>query len=143
MARHSEQVVLAVLAMAEAALPSAEVERDAPWPFKVAEGGQVIVRDGEPGEPEECFSPNAFTYRHAIPLEVFAPESVADRHAFMDAMLTALADRLELDRSLGGLCSWADLDAPSPDDVASAASQPIRAAVVTLTAEYTTTRRLG
>ncbi|QYC10565.1 hypothetical protein [Brevundimonas nasdae] len=143
MARHGEMVVQAVVAMAVAALPASKPERGAPWPERVGSGGKVIVQDGDPGEPEECFSPHAFTYRHTIPIEVFAPEGAADRFAALDAMLTALADRHASDISLNGLCNWSEIDAPSPDDVASAAAGPVRAAILTLTAEYTTTRRLG
>ncbi|PZU00914.1 MAG: hypothetical protein DI624_01240 [Brevundimonas sp.] len=143
MARHGEMVVQAVVAMAVAALPASKPERGAPWPERVGSGGKVIVQDGEPGEPEECFSPHAFTYRHTIPIEVFAPEGAVDRFAALDAMLTALSETHTQDISLGGLCMWSEIDAPSPDDIASASAGPVRAAILTLTAEYTTTRRLG
>lgn len=143
MARHGEKVVKAVVAMASAALPEAKPGRGEPWPSRVGAGGKVIVQDGDPGDPEECFSPNAFTYRHTIPIEVFAPDDATDRFAALDKMLSDLAERHAADRSLGGLCAWSDIDAPTPDDVASAATTPIRAAILTLTAEYTTTSRLG
>lgn len=143
MVRHGEAVVRAVLALAQAALPQSEAEREAPWPTRVGADGKVIVRDGDPGDPEECFSPQAFTYRHTIPIEVFAPEGAEDRFLALDEMMAALDAALALDRSLGGLCDWSEISAPAPDDVGSAASQPVRVAILTLTAEYTTPRRLG
>ena len=142
MASRREVVIQAVVDLVKAALPLAEVKRDAPWPSRSEPGGLVIVRDGDPGEPETCFSPASFTYRHEIPLEVFAPEGVADRHKALDDMITALGGGVEADRSLGGLCEWLEGVAPSAEDIASAASQPVRAALVPLMAEYTTTSPL-
>lgn len=144
MASRREQVVQAVLALVRNALPNAEVERDAPWPVRPQPGGLVIVRDGEPGPAEECFSPRSYTYRHEIPLEVFGPEGAADRHENLDAMLIVIVAAVAADPTLGGLCDWFEVaGAPSPDDVATANSQPIRAATVPLMAEYTTSSPLG
>lgn len=143
MASRREEVIQAVVDLVQAALPDAEVKRDAPWPSRSEPGGLVIIRDGDPGEPEECFSPRAFTYRHEIPVEVFAPEAVADRHKALDDMITALGVAVDANRTLGGLCDWLEGVAPSPEDIASSASQPVRAALVPLMAEYTTSNPLA
>ena len=79
MASRREEVVQAVLQLVRDALPNAEVERDAPWPQRAQPGGLVIVRDGDPGPAEECFSPRSYTYRHEIEVEVFGPEGAADQ----------------------------------------------------------------
>ncbi|MFN7110322.1 MAG: hypothetical protein ACK4M2_01700 [Brevundimonas sp.] len=144
MASHREQVVQAVLALVRAALPNAEVERDAPWPQRASPGGLVIIRDGDPGPAEECFSPRSFTYRHEIELEVFGPEGTQDRHEVLDAMLIDLGVGVLADPSLGGLCNWFEVaGAPSPDDVNTQNGQPVRAATVSLMAEYTTSSPLS
>jgi hypothetical protein len=144
MASRREEVVQAVLQLVRDALPNAEVERDAPWPQRAQPGGLVIVRDGDPGPAEECFSPRSYTYRHEIEVEVFGPEGAADRHEVLDSMLVALGGAVAADPSLGGLCDWFEVaGAPSPDDVTTQNGQPVRAATVALTAEYTTTNPLA
>lgn len=143
MASHREQVMQAFVTLVRNALPAAEVQRDAPWPTRAEPGGLVIVRDGDPGAPEECFSPAAFTYRHEIELEVFGPAGTEERHEVLDAMLVDLGVAIVGDRSLGGLCQWLEAGAPAPDDVVTANGQPLRAAIVPVIAEYTTSNPLA
>lgn len=143
MSSHREQVVVALVAALKAALPDAEVERDAPWPTRSSPGGLIIVRDGDPGQPEQTFSPSAFTYQHPIPVEFFSPDGAGDRHASLDAMLITAGAAIVADRSLGGLCNWLEATAPAPEDIVSSGSQPLRAAVVNVVAEYTTSNPLA
>lgn len=146
MASHREQVIVGFLARLVSAFPAAEVERDAPWPKRPAPGGQVILHDGDPGEAEESFSPHQFTWRHELELELFAPTAptVEQRHQLMDDMLTTLDAAIASDRSLGGLCAWLEPSSSArPDDVTTENGQPLRAAQVTVMAEYTTSSRLG
>lgn len=143
MSSHREQVIVALEALLRAALPEADVERDAPWPTRSRPGGLVIVRDGDPGQPEQTFSPSTFTYQHAIPVEFFGPDGAAERHALLDAMLIQAGAAIVADRSLGGLCNWLEAAAPAPEDIVSSGSQPLRAAVVNIVAEYTTSNPLA
>jgi hypothetical protein len=144
MASRREQVIQAVLALLRTALPNAEVERDAPWPQRAPAGGLVIVRDGDPGPAEECFSPRCYTYRHEVPLEIFGPENAADRHGALDALLIAIGAAVEAAPTLGGLCDWFEVAAaPAPDDVTAQNAAPSRATTLTLLAEYTTSSPLN
>lgn len=142
MASRCEEVVQAVTALSGQALPDALVERDAPWPKKAQPGGQVIVRNGDPGDPEITLSPLAYTYSHGVEIEVFGPAADDDRHAALDAMLIALGEAVEADRTLGGLCEWLEPSAAEPDDVMVDHGQPLRAARLTVLAVYTTSNPL-
>ena len=51
MPSRSEQIILAVLARLEA-VPSAKVERNTAVPEKIPAGGLIVLRDGDPGEPD-------------------------------------------------------------------------------------------
>lgn len=143
MASHREQVILALVALLDGRLTGVEVKRNAPWPDRSEASGMVIVRDGDPGEPERVLSPAVYTYRHEIPVEVFGPQSEEERHALLDALLVQIGEAIESDRSLSGLCEWLEVSAAAPDDVAAANANPIRAAILTVTAEYTTSNPLA
>jgi hypothetical protein len=60
-----EQVLEALRAVLET-VPGAAVERNSVLPEKVPAGGLIIVRDGDPGEPEQALGGfgNAY-YQHA------------------------------------------------------------------------------
>lgn len=142
MARHSETVILAVLDLVRAALPDAKVERDSPWPVRPEAAGEIILRDGDPGEAEITLSPLAYTYNHSIRLEVFGPTG-DDRHALLDGMLVPLGAAVEADRTLGGLADWLEPTSGEPDDVVVDNGQPVRAVMIDVVATYTTHSPLG
>lgn len=142
MARHSETVIVAILDMVRDALPDTKVERDSPWPARPEAAGEIILRDGDPGEPEMTLSPLAYTYNHAIRLEVFGPTGT-DRYALLDAMLTPLGAAVEANRTLGGLTDWLEPSSGEPDDVVVDNGQPVRAVMIDVVATYTTHSPLG
>ena len=143
MASRREEVIAALETLVTQALPLAEVKRDAPWPKRAEPGGMVIIYDGDPGDPEITLGLLQYTYNHSIRLEVFSPAGAADRHALLDDMLQTLGLALEADRSLGGLTEWLEPSAAAPDDVAAENADPLRAAVIDVTAVYSTTSPLG
>lgn len=143
MASHREQVILALVALLDGRLTSVEVKRNAPWPDRADAGGMVIVRDGDPGEAERVLSPAVYAYRHEIPVEVFGPEGVEERHAALDTLLINIGEAIESDRGLSGLCEWLEVSPAAPDDIAASNASPIRAAILTVTAEYTTSNPLA
>ena len=142
MASRREEVIQAVLALVTAALPGATVKRNDELPMRVPAGGLAIVRDGDPGEPEVLMSPLTYLWDHAIQLELAAPAG-AGREAALDDMLTALGAAIEADRTLGGLCDWLEPTAPDTNDATTENSQPVRWALLDLTATYATTSPLG
>jgi hypothetical protein len=134
-----EQVIEAVVALVSAALPAAKVERNAAKPECIPPGGLVIVRDGDPGEPEVLLSPLTYLYTHRVPLEIAVRESGAQaREQVLDAMLAAIGAAVAADRTLGGLCEFVEAEAPATADIEASGAQPVRWADAALIASYGT-----
>ncbi len=135
-----EQVIEAIVALVVAALPAAKVERNAAKPERVPAGGLVIVRDGDPGEPDVLLSPLTYLYTHRIPLEVAARESGSQsREHALDAMLAAIGAAVAADRTLGGLCDFIEAEAPATADIEASGAQAVRWADAAIVATYATT----
>lgn len=140
MASKRETVLAAldvVLAAAMGAL-GADYRRNDVLPTRIDPAGLVILRDGDPGEPEVWLSPRGYYYEHRAELEVFV-QSESDREGLMDAILMAVAAALAVDRSLGGLCDWVEPEAPAPSDVPVEAGAPFRGVTVAIVLAYSTT----
>ncbi len=134
-----EQVVEAIVALLVAALPAAKVERNAAKPERIPPGGLVIVRDGDPGEPEVLLSPLTYLYTHRIALEIAARESGSQsREQALDAMLAAVGAAVAADRTLGGLCEFLEAEAPATADVEASGTQAVRWADAAILASYAT-----
>ena len=73
-ASKAEQVLQAIKVVLEA-IPDAVVERNSVLPEKIPDGGLIILRDGDPGEPEQALGGfgNAY-YQHAVEFEVYVDE---------------------------------------------------------------------
>lgn len=137
---HRLEVLRALVLLAKKAMPAADVyglEDDADAPMRVGPGGQVVIRSGNPGEPETDLSPLRYHYDHRIPVEIIAPSE-----AMADAMMVAFGEAIEADRQLGGLCSWIEPIAPETEDVVVDAAAPQRGADLAVIASYTTTNPL-
>ena len=105
-ASKAEQVLDALKALLET-VPDAVVERNSALPEKIPDGGLIILRDGDPGEPEQALGGfgNAY-YQHAVEIEVYVEEGdAAARDAAFDALLQQIGASLEADPTLGGLAS--------------------------------------
>jgi hypothetical protein len=73
-ASRAEQVLDALKALLEM-VPDAVVERNSVLPEKVPAGGLIIMRDGDPGEPEQALGGFGNTYyQHAVEIEVYVEE---------------------------------------------------------------------
>ncbi|MDP3853154.1 hypothetical protein [Phenylobacterium sp.] len=140
MSSKREQVLEGVKAMFIAALGSgADVARNRDAPQRVGPGGNVIIRDGDPGEPDVQLSPLSYTYAHRIVFELAAYEStLKTREEVLDDMLGAIGAAVAADRTLGGLCEWLEPEAPSPDDADPMGSAAIRWTSAGLIAVYST-----
>jgi hypothetical protein len=139
-----ERVLDAVKALVIAALPNAEVKRNLAKAERIPPGGLVIVRDGEPGEPEVMLSPLTYVYTHRIPIEVAAYEtSSKPREQVLDDLLGAIGTAVAADRMLGGLCDFIEAEAPATDDVETAGARAGRWADAAIVAVYGTTDPLN
>jgi hypothetical protein len=139
-----EAVISAVRALIAAALPAAEVKRNLAKSERIPPGGLVVVRDGEPGEPDTTLSPLTYHFEHRIALEVAANDTGGtSRELALDAMLRAIGTAIAANRTLGGLCDWIEAEAPATDDAEALGAVPVRFALLTLVAAYATTDPLN
>lgn len=129
-------VLAALTALIATALPHADVlglDDDASAPTRIAPGGRVVVRSGDPGEPEVDLCPLSYNYSHRVPVEVLAPNE-----ATLDVLLMAIGVAVEGDRTLGGLCDWIEPLAVETDEIAADNAPAQRGADLTIIAQYAT-----
>lgn len=132
-------VLLAVKGLVAAALPLADVrgfDGDTTKPKKIGDDGTVIGHPGEPNEPEVDLSPLAYHYEHEILLEIAAAGGAGGEP--LDAMLAAIGVSIRADRTLGGLCSWLEAQAPDRNDRTVAGVATSNWALVPIVAHYST-----
>jgi hypothetical protein len=143
-ASKAEQVLASVRALLEA-MPGATVERNSVLPEKVPNGGLIILRDGDPGEPEQALGGfgNAY-YRHAVEIEVYVENGDAvARDAAFDDLLQQIGVALEADPTLGGLAFGLTYGRPEPAIEAVAGAPAIKSATLTVTVDYETNAPLA
>ncbi len=108
---------------------------------RVPAAGLLILRDGEPGEPEVTLSPLRYHYQHRAEIE--AVVQGADRDADFDRLTASIGTALAADRTLGGLCDWVETEAPRPVDLPVEGAASLKAAVIPVVLHYSTDDPLG
>ena len=103
-------------------------------PERVPADGLLILRDGEPGEPEVTLSPLAYHYQHRAEIEAVAQGT--NRDAAFDAICASISTALAADRTLGGLCDWVEAEAPQPVDLPVEGAVGLKAAVIPVVLHY-------
>lgn len=133
-----------VLAALEARLQplAALTLRDEVLPERIPAAGLIILRDGQPGEPEVTLSPLRYHYQHRAELEVVIQAPNGRASAF-DDLIAAIGAALESDRTLGGLCDWVEPEAPASVDLPIEGAAALKAAMITINLHYTTTGPLA
>ena len=121
---------------------AALVLRDEVLPERIPAAGLIIVRDGQPGEPDVTLSPLRYHYQHRAELEVVVQVGTGRASAF-DTLIAAIGADLEADRTLGGLCDWVEPEAPASVDLPIEGAAALKAAVITINLHYTTASPLG
>ena len=121
---------------------AALVLRDEVLPERIPEAGLIILRDGQPGEPEVTLSPLRYHYQHRAELEVVVQAPNGRATAF-DTLITTIGAALVADQTLGGLCDWVEPEAPSSVDLPIEGAAALKAAVITVVLHYTTTGPLA
>ena len=116
--------------------------RDEVLPERIPTSGLIILRDGQPGEPEVTLSPLRYHYQHRAELEVVV-QAGTGRASTFDDLVAAIGAALEADRTLGGLCDWVEPDAPASVDLPLEGAAALKAAVITVVLHYTTTGPLA
>ena len=129
------ETILTALHARLSALPAIVLRGDV-LPERVPTDGLLILRDGEPGEPEVTLSPLVYHYQHRTEIE--AVVQGADRDATFDTLTASIGNALSADRTLGGLCDWVEAEAPRPVDLPVEGAASLKAAVIPVILHYTT-----
>lgn len=136
----TRETVLAALHARLSALPATALRGDL-LPERVPIEGLLILRDGEPGEPEVTLSPLCYHYQHRAEIE--AVVQGASRDAAFDTLCAGLGAALAGDRTLGGLCDWIEAEAPQPVDLPVDGAASLKAAVIPVILHYSASDPLG
>ena len=136
----SRATILAALHTRLLALP-ANALRGEVLPERVPAEGLLILRDGEPGEPEVTLSPLAYHYQHRAEIEAVVQGT--DRDVAFDALTASIGSALAADRTLGGLCDWVEAEAPRPVDLPVEGASSLKAAIIPVVLHYSSDDPLG
>jgi hypothetical protein len=136
-ASKAEQVLEGLRAALET-VSDAVVQRNTVLPEKIPDGGLIILRDGDPGEPEQALGGFESTYyQHAVEIELYVEEgNAAARDAAFDALLQQIGVALEAESTLGGLAFGLTYGRPEPATEAVAGAPAIKSAALTVTVDY-------
>jgi hypothetical protein len=131
----SRETILAALHTLLGTLPALTLRGEV-LPERVPSDGLLILRDGEPGEPEVTLSPLRYHYQHRAEIEAVVQGT--GRDAALDNLCASIGAALAADRTLGGLCDWVEAEAPRPVDLAVEGAASLKAAVIPVVLHYTT-----
>ncbi|QLH37794.1 MAG: acyl-CoA transferase [Defluviicoccus sp.] len=136
MASKREQVLAALFGRLQS-VPNATVRRNEALPQVVPAGGLVILRDGDPGEPDVTLNPRMEFYSHCAEIEACVTQPVGgDGEPVLDALLTEIGTALATNRSLGGLAENLTWSAPEIAVLAIEGAAPVLTARIIVTIEY-------
>src|SRR5688500_174822 len=92
------QALYARLQTLPATFPGLEVERNETFPDRVNAAGEIILRDGTPGEPEVLLSPLTYDYAHVAVVEVLAQgDDQATRDLQVATLMQAIGAAIDAD----------------------------------------------
>ena len=129
------EVILSALHARLSALPATTLRGDV-LPERVPAEGLMILRDGEPGEPEITLSPLAYHYQHRAEIETVVQGAARD--VAFDTLTASIGAAFAADRTLGGLCDWIEAEAPRPVDLPVEGASSLKAAGIPVVLHYTT-----
>ena len=136
-ASKAEQVLDALKTLLET-VPAVVVERNSVLPEKIPDGGLIILRDGDPGEPDQALGGFASSYYdHAVEVEVYVEEGdAAARDVAFDELLQQIGAALEGNPTLGDLAFGLTYGRPEASIEAVSGAPAIKSATLTLTVDY-------
>ena len=119
-------------------IPEATVERNIAVPAKIPEGGLIVLRDGDPGEPDTALGGfGGAYYSHRVEVEVYVQEAdPAVRDTAFDDLVVAVGTALDTDTTLGGLVFGMSYGRPSTDLEPIDGAPAIKSGVIEITVEY-------
>lgn len=140
----TREMILEALFAALQTVSGPKVLRNDPLPERIPPEGLLILRDGEPGEPEVMLSPLSYYWEHSASLEVFVQAADGNtRNQTMDGLFQNIASVLAVDPTLGGLCDRVTPQAPDTDTLAIEGAPSVQTAIVPIELIYVTASQLG
>ncbi|MGP6089746.1 acyl-CoA transferase [Antarctobacter jejuensis] len=131
----SRETILAALHARLSALPATALRGEV-LPERIPTDGLLILRDGEPGEPEVTLSPLTYHYQHRVEIEAVVQGN--ERDTAFDTLCASTGAALAADRTLDGFCDWVEAEAPRPVDLPVEGAASLKAAVIPVVLHYTT-----
>jgi len=131
----TRETILAALHALLQTLPATALRGDV-LPERMPSDGLLILRDGEPGEPEVTLSPLRYHYQHRAEIEAVVQGTTRD--AAFDTLTASIGVAIADDRTLGGLCDWIEAEAPRPVDLPVEGAASLKAAVIPVVLHYST-----
>jgi hypothetical protein len=129
------ETLLAALHVRLSALPATVLRGDVVTE-RVPTAGLLILRDGDPGEPDVTLSPLRYHYQHRAEIEMVVQGAARD--AAFDTLGATVGAAIAADRTLGGLCDWVEAEAPRSVDLAVEGAASLKAAAITVVLHYST-----
>lgn len=116
------------------------IERNTALPEEIPAGGLVIIRDGVPGEPDQClgqFGP--VYYSHAVEIEIYVHDgSASARDSIWADIASGIGAALEDDKTLGGVAIGMIYGMPEALTTAVEGAEDIKSGVVRPVIDYET-----
>lgn len=134
------ETILQTLAAFLDANTSAKFERNASVPEKIPSEGMIILRDGNPGVPDEALGGfGAAYYEHEIEIEIYVAEGKQiDRDTVFDALVMEIGAALELGGGLNGFVFGMTYARPDVSIEIIPGSHAIKSGTIDLTIDYET-----
>ena len=140
MASKTEQILTALTDRLRA-VPKAKVERNTAAPERIPKGGLIVLRDGDPGEPEQPLGGiGGVYYSHEVYVET---GEAAARDAAFDALVRNIGTALDADPTLGGLAFGMTTARPAIDTEAVIGAPAIKTGAIECVIEYESETPLG
>ena len=144
MASKTELILRAIVDRLET-VPRVKVERNTAVPEKIPAGGLIVLRDGDPGEPEQTLGGvGGVYYAHAVEIEVYVEAaSSGKRDAAFDVLVQKIGAALDGDPTLGGFVFGMTTARPGIDTEAVIGAPAIKTGTIEVIVEYETAAPLG
>ena len=138
-----ESILQALFALLQT-ITDVSVLRNEAVPEKIPSGALIILRDGDPGEPETLLSPLSYYWQHRALVEAIVQKGdQATRDLALDTLYRKISLAIASDRTLGGFCDRVTPQAPDSNVLAVDGSPQIKGAIIPIELIYVTTDPLG